>query len=66
MLGSKHKAESIFGSLAAEGVTVEALDRVRTPVGLDIGALTPTEIAVSIAAELISVWRRSGDRGTGE
>ena len=41
----------------------EALDKVRTPVGLDIGALTPMEIAVSIAAELISMWRKPGIGG---
>ena len=60
MLGSKHKAESIFGLLEREGVRRDLLDRVRTPVGIDIGALTPTEIAVSIVAELIAEWRKAG------
>lgn len=63
MLGSKHKAESIFEALVEEGVGRGSLDRVRTPVGLDIGALTPVEIAVSIAAELISVWRKPETHG---
>jgi xanthine dehydrogenase accessory factor len=63
MLGSKRKAESIFRALGAEGVAGEVIDKVRTPVGLDIGALTPMEIAVSIAAELISVWRKPGPVG---
>jgi xanthine dehydrogenase accessory factor len=58
MLGSRRKAESIFENLRADGVPGRLIDRVRTPVGLDIGALTPMEIAVSIAAELISVWRK--------
>jgi xanthine dehydrogenase accessory factor len=62
MLGSKHKAESVFGRLEHEGIPRDLLDRVRTPVGIDIGALTPTEIAVSIVAELISEWRKA-DRG---
>jgi xanthine dehydrogenase accessory factor len=65
MLGSKHKAGSIFKALEEEGVAREALARVRTPVGLDIGALTPAEIAVSIAAELISVWRKPETAGEG-
>ena len=59
MLGSKRKADSIFEALVEEGVAREALDGVRTPVGLDVGAITPMEIAVSIVAELISVWRKS-------
>jgi xanthine dehydrogenase accessory factor len=66
MLGSKHKAKSIFEALEAEGVSREDLSKVRTPVGLDIGALTPTELAVSIAAELISVWRKTGGGGAVE
>jgi xanthine dehydrogenase accessory factor len=63
MLGSRNKARSIFNALEEEGVAREALDRVRTPVGLDIGALTPMEIAVSITAELISVWRKPAAAG---
>jgi xanthine dehydrogenase accessory factor len=59
MLGSRHKAGSIFESLAKAGVPRGRLEAVRTPVGLDIGALTPEEIAVSIVAELISEWRKT-------
>ncbi len=65
MLGSRRKAGSIFEALEEEGVSREALQQVRTPVGLDIGALTPMEIAVSIAAELISVWRKPEPGGEG-
>jgi len=65
MLGSRHKAESVFKILEKDGVAREALDRVRTPVGLDIGALTPAEIAVSIVAQLISVWRKPETGGEG-
>jgi xanthine dehydrogenase accessory factor len=64
MLGSKHKAQSILKVLEDKGVAREALEAVRTPVGIDIGALTPPEIAVSIVAELISEWRRGGREKT--
>jgi xanthine dehydrogenase accessory factor len=61
MLGSKPKASRVFEELAKRGVPRDALDRVRTPVGLDIGAMTPEEIAVSISAELIREWRKGGE-----
>lgn len=59
MIGSKTKVKQLMTELAAEGVSAEALDRVYSPVGLDIGAETPAEIAVSILAEIIHV-RRTG------
>jgi len=59
MLGSKRKRAVIFRALQAAGVPEEALARVRTPIGLDIGADTPAEIAVSVVAELVRV-RRTG------
>jgi xanthine dehydrogenase accessory factor len=63
LLGSRRKKEVVTKGLAAAGVPAEALARVRVPVGLDIGARTPEEIAVSVVAELI-VWRRGiGDGG---
>jgi xanthine dehydrogenase accessory factor len=43
--------------LAAAGVTPEQIERVHTPIGLDIGAVTVNEIAVSILGELIQVRR---------
>lgn len=58
MIASRRKRETIFRSLREEGVSGEALAGVRSPIGLDIGARTPFEIAVSIVAELIAV--RSG------
>jgi len=57
MVGSKRKLAEFFKILAAEGVSADRLDQVRSPVGLDIGALTPEEIAVSIVAEMIAVRR---------
>jgi xanthine dehydrogenase accessory factor len=55
LIGSRAKVARIFDALAAEGLPMECLDRVHAPIGLDIGAVTPAEIAVSILAELIAV-----------
>lgn len=57
MIGSKRKTITIFKELQAEGLAAELFDRVHAPVGLDIGAITPEEIAVSITAELIAKRR---------
>jgi xanthine dehydrogenase accessory factor len=55
LIGSKAKVRRIFDALREEGVTPDMLSRVHAPIGLDIGAITPQEIAVSILAELIAV-----------
>ena len=55
---SSRKREIIFRSLADEGASEDDLARVHSPIGLEIGARTPAEIAVSIAAELIAVRSR--------
>ena len=55
LIGSRAKVARIFDALEAEGLPVECLGRVHAPIGLDIGAITPAEIAVSILAELIAV-----------
>ena len=55
MIGSRRKRDKIYQSLMDEGVTREAIDRVHSPIGLDIGAETPEEIAISIVAELVKV-----------
>ena len=62
MIGSPGKVRTIFRKLLRKGVSPEALASVHAPVGLDLGAKTPDEIALSIAAELL-MWRRGG---TGE
>lgn len=62
LLGSKPKMVHIFSALLAAGVPAAELAQVHTPVGLDIGAQTPEEIAVSILAEMIAV-RRGVDPG---
>ncbi len=53
MIGSRRKRGIIYQSLKEEGVSSERLSRVHSPIGLDIGAETPEEIAVSIVGELI-------------
>ena len=57
MIGSKRKTIAIFKELQKEELAAELFDRVHAPVGLDIGAVTPEEIAVSITAELIAKRR---------
>src|SRR5580765_4059468 len=59
MIGSRRKTITIFRELQKEGLRAELFDRVHAPIGLDIGAVTPDEIAVSITAELIAVRRKS-------
>ena len=55
LIGSKAKVKRIFDALLEEGLPAERLSNVHAPIGLDIGAITPQEIAVSIVAELIAV-----------
>jgi len=57
MIGSRKKVAATFARLLKEGVPLAALQRVHAPIGLDIGAVTAEEIAVSILAELIRVRR---------
>ena len=59
MIGSKRKVIEIFKTLQKEGVPAHLFDRVYAPIGLDIGAITPEEIAVAITAELIAVRRHA-------
>lgn len=59
MIGSKRRTGAVLQHLEDDGFDREALARVRTPIGLDIGAETPEEIAVSILAEMI-MTRRGG------
>lgn len=59
MIGSKRKVLSVYKALVLEGVPAEKFTRVHAPVGLDIGALTPEEIAISITAELIAIRRNA-------
>ncbi|MDI6820514.1 MAG: XdhC/CoxI family protein [Candidatus Hodarchaeaceae archaeon] len=59
ILGSKTKMGKLMGILRKDGVPEEAIKRISGPIGLDIGAKTPAEIAVSIVAELVEKMRKS-------
>jgi xanthine dehydrogenase accessory factor len=61
MIGSKRKVLSVYRALEKEGIPIEKFASVHAPVGLDIGALTPEEIAISITAELIAIRRGAGN-----
>lgn len=61
-VGSRRKMAAIRAKLVSEGCDPAAIDRVKAPAGLDLGAITPEEIALSILSE-ITVERRRGHRG---
>lgn len=63
MIGSPSKVRNIFRALLREGVSQDQIERVYAPIGLDLRAETPDEIALSIAAELL-MWRRGGTGGS--
>lgn len=63
LIGSRAKVKRIYDALIEEAVVgIEHLERVHAPIGLDIGAVTPQEIAVAIVAELIAVRRGKSDK----
>ncbi len=62
MIGSRRRVRATYVQLLDEGLGREALDKIHAPVGLDIGAETPEEIAVAVAAELVMLDR--GGTGT--
>lgn len=64
-VGSRRKWVALRDRLIAEGVEAAAIDRVKAPAGLDLGAITPEEIAMSILAE-ITLERRRGQRSKAE
>lgn len=57
MIGSKRKVIAVLREFEREGVAREQFDRIYAPMGLEIGAITPEEIAVSVCAEMIAVRR---------
>jgi xanthine dehydrogenase accessory factor len=57
MIGSERKVITTFKELEREGIAAERLAKVYAPMGLDLGAITPEEIAVSVCAELIAIRR---------
>ena len=62
MIGSRRRVRATFVQLVEDGIAPSLLERVHAPVGLDVGAETPEEIAVAVAAELVMV--RRGGTGT--
>ena len=60
-VGSRRKMAALRDKLIGEGIAASALDRIKAPAGLDLGAITPEEIAMSILAE-ITTLRRRGQR----
>ena len=63
MIGSKRKVLSVYKELEQQGVPGTKFDRINAPIGLEIGAVTPEEIAVAIVAEMIAS-RRNADVST--
>lgn len=61
LIGSKRRTNIVLDRLRATGIARERLDRVRAPIGLDIGAVTPEEVALAILAEIVA--ERRGGRG---
>ena len=60
-VGSRRKAAALRADLAEEGIGENRLAAFKAPAGLDLGAITPEEIAISILAEMIAI-RRNGQR----
>jgi len=61
-VGSRKKAQALRAALVERGVAAERLSKLKAPAGLDLGAITPDEIAISILAEIVAV-RRGESRG---
>jgi xanthine dehydrogenase accessory factor len=62
MIGSQKRVVRVYQELQQSGISPECFKTIHAPIGLDIGALTPEEIAISIGAELIQVRRRGNAR----
>jgi xanthine dehydrogenase accessory factor len=64
-VGSRKKAEALKATLAERGISAERLAKLKAPAGLDLGAITPDEIAISIVAEIVSKRRSKVSRNAG-
>jgi xanthine dehydrogenase accessory factor len=60
MIGSKRKVINVVKELEKEGISRERLERIYAPMGLEIGAISPEEISISVAAEMIAIRRNAG------
>ena len=58
MIGSRRRVGAVFKYIKEQGITSDLIERVHAPIGIDIGAETPEEIAVAIMAEIVKVHRR--------
>ena len=58
MIGSKRRTNFVLDKLREEGADEDRLKRVRAPIGLDIGAVSPEEVALAILAEIVAERRR--------
>ena len=63
LIGSKRRTNFVLEKLREEGVAEEKLRKVHAPIGLDIGAISPEEVALAILAEIVAV-RRGGKGGS--
>ena len=59
MMGSKKKIKTIFDEIKKTGISEELIDTIHSPIGLEIYSETPSEIAISIAAEIIKAKNSS-------
>jgi xanthine dehydrogenase accessory factor len=66
MIGSKRRVKGMMGELLNEGFSKDKLDLVNSPIGIDIGAITPDEIAISIISQLISYKNKGSVNKYGE
>lgn len=65
MIGSKRRVAGVMAELKAEGFDAKKLERINSPIGLEIGAVTPYEIAISIIAQIIAYRRlKTGGRAS--
>lgn len=60
LMASKNKKQTLFTNLEQKGIKKELLERVHSPIGIPINSITPEEIAISIAAEIIAVKNKEG------
>jgi len=63
LVASRKRAEAVFAYLREKGIAADPVQRIKVPAGLDIGAVTPEEIALSIIAEIVQVRRRTPTPG---
>ena len=65
-VGSRKKATALKAALAADGIDAARLEQIKAPAGLDLGAITPEEIALSIIAEIVALRRGGHPRGSAD